>query len=528
MIRALAELVLSRETRPSLALIRRSVLMTLALLGIYVGLSLAYLSSLQSAMTQVSEVHNRKVEIIHRMSNIVQARSLYLYTVTLNDDPWFRDEQYMGFRDIAVDFIDLRERLVALGLSSDEHRLLSDALAIIRETAPLQEEIMQRILGEEDGPDVHTDIIEKDLPLELELLSIFDELGRKVQERAYSARLDSENRYHVALRVLTIVTALIVLSILLGAARVVQRLGSIETSLNEEKELAVGTLGNIADGVIVTDAAGLILSMNRSAEQMTGARASKVQGQPVEAVYRPEHPSGDACLPPVEFATLLSGPASRAFRPQRITDPTGGVHHVEETVSPILDATGRTVRVSYIFRDISADMARLEQMSWEASHDHLTGAMNRRAFEMELRRALFTARHGASHTLVYLDLDNFKQLNDAYGHQAGDAFLVQLVKTMSGCIRRHDRLARLGGDEFAVLLRDCSVDDADKILQQLFESVSGMHFLFDGRRLGHPGVSIGVLAVSSEDLDAGSIMHKVDEACYRAKRAGKNRICVAE
>jgi diguanylate cyclase (GGDEF)-like protein len=154
--------------------------------------------------------------------------------------------------------------------------------------------------------------------------------------------------------------------------------------------------------------------------------------------------------------------------------------------------------------------------------------MNRRAFEMELRRALFTARHGASHTLVYLDLDNFKQLNDAYGHQAGDAFLVKLVKTMSGCIRRHDRLARLGGDEFAVLLRDCSVDDADKILQQLFESVSGMHFLFDGRRLGHPGVSIGVLAVSSEDLDAGSIMHKVDEACYRAKRAGKNRICVAE
>ncbi|OOG23623.1 sensor domain-containing diguanylate cyclase [Thioalkalivibrio denitrificans] len=528
MRQALVQLIFSRHRRPSVALVRRSVLVTLFLLGVYVALSLTYLTSLQSAMTEVSEVHNRKVEIIHQMSNIVQARSLYLYTVALNEDPWFRDDQYMAFRDVAVDFIDLRERLRALGLTSNEAQLLDQALGIIRVTAPLQEDIMQRILGGEDTAKVHADIIEKDLPLELELLSLFDALGEQVRDRAHEARLASENRYHMALRVLSVVTLLIVLSMLLGAARVVQRLGLIEGSLHQEKELAVGTLNNIADGVIVTDASGTILSMNRPAEQMTGISAGDAQGRPIESVYRPAHPSGESCLSPSMFAALLSGPANRAFRPQRLVNASGATHHVEETVSPIVDAAGEAVRVSYIFRDIGADMARLEQMSWEASHDHLTGALNRRAFEMELRQVLASARQGASHTLVYLDLDDFKVLNDTFGHPAGDAYLIELARTMNSRIRRHDRLARLGGDEFVVLLRDCSVEDADTIIRDLFEGISSIDFVFDGRRVPNPGASIGVLAVSPEHPDAESIMRKVDEACYQAKRTGKNRICVAQ
>lgn len=528
MINSFTDLLAPGRNRPSLSIVRRSVLITLSLLALYVALSLLYLSSLQSDMNRVSEVHNRKVEIIHRMSNIVQARSLYLYTVALNGDPWFRDRQYMEFRNVAVDFIELRERLTSLGLTPRERQLLEEALAIIRVSAPLQEDIMQRILGGEEGAGVHTAIIDEDLPLEIELLSIFAELIREVQDGAYAARAASESRFHVALRVLAMVAALIIISIVLGAARVVTRLRDIETSLNEEKELALGTLDNIADGVIVTDASGTILSINRPAEQLTGTHAPAVQGRCIDEVYNPQHPAGDPSLPATEFARMLCGPASRPFRPQRLMGEGGTACHVQETVSPIFNPAGEAVRVSYIIRDVSADMARMAQMSWEASHDHLTGVLNRRAFELELRGALDSARDGPGHALIYLDLDDFKQLNDSFGHQAGDAFLIQLARTMNGCIRRHDRLARLGGDEFAVLLRDCSVDDAELIVQNLFAGVSGMEFVFEGQRIGGVGVSIGVMPITSGAMDAHGIMRKVDEACYHAKRTGKNRVCVAE
>ncbi|MFW5453460.1 diguanylate cyclase domain-containing protein [Thioalkalivibrio sulfidiphilus] len=526
MIKRLAELIFAKDKRPSLALVRRSALLTLVLLCIYAAVSLYYLTALQSAMTQVSEVHNRKVELIHRMSNVVQARSLQLYSAAFKDDPWFRDERFMEFRAVAVEFIDLRDRLIALGLEPRERALLDDALDIIRITAPLQEDIMQRILGGEQGQEVWSAIVDQDLPLEMALLNIFQRLAQTVQDNAYAAQLDSEASYHTALRVIAVVTLLIIISVLAGALRVLVRLRSIENSLNEEKELAIGTLNNIADGVIVTDSQGFILSMNRAAGHMTGLAPERALGESIDEVYRLSRPSGDPCMPPGVFATLLSGVATRAHRYQTLEDRQGVLHYVEETVSPIFDENDQRVRVSFIFRDVSADLAHMEQMTWDAQHDHLTGALNRRAFEVELQRACLDTRQGRACTLIYLDLDDFKHLNDTHGHHAGDAFLVALVRTMSSCIRRHDSLARLGGDEFAILLNDCDLNNAQQIVDNLARSISELTFTFEGRALKGAGASIGVHAITSRDTDPETVMRRVDEACYVAKRRGKNQVCI--
>jgi diguanylate cyclase (GGDEF)-like protein/PAS domain S-box-containing protein len=358
------------------------------------------------------------------------------------------------------------------------------------------------------------------------LLNLFQRLAETVQDNAYSARRDSEDSYQTALRVLTLLALLIILSVLAGAARVLVRLRSIENSLHEEKELAIGTLNNIADGVIVTDAQGTILSMNRTASHITGMPEAQALGEPIDDIYRLSRANGEPCMPPGVFATLLSGVATRAYRHQILEDRRGSLHYVEETVSPIFDTLDRQVRVSYIFRDVSADLAHMEQMTWDAQHDHLTGALNRRAFEVELQRACLEARQGRSCILIYLDLDDFKRLNDTHGHHAGDAYLVALVRTMSSCIRRHDSLARLGGDEFAILLNDCDLENAQQIVDNLARAVRELTFTFEGRALKGTGASIGVHAITSGDLDAVNVMRRVDEACYVAKRRGKNQVCI--
>ena len=526
MIKSLAELLFASHKRPSLILVRRVVLLILILLSVLAALSFSYLANLQSAMTQVSEVHNRKVELIHRMSNIVQARSLQLYSVAFREDPWFRDERYMEFRSVAVDFVELRDRLVELGLAPEEQELMDEALDMIRVTAPLQEDLMQRMLGGDEIEAVWSDLVDIDLPLEMALLQQFADLGRRVQDNAYAARQDSEARYHAALRMLSLVTLLIILSVVLGGARMLMRLRYIESSLSEEQELSLGTLNNIADGVIITDEQGLILTMNNRATQMTGVGDEEARGQPVEEIYRLSRPAGDACMPASLFAGLLAGVATRAYRHHVLQDRKGALHYIEETISPIFDQDGGLVRVSYIFRDVSADLARMEKMSWDARHDHLTGALNRRAFEVELERACLEVKQGKTCTIIYLDLDDFKQLNDTYGHHAGDAYLVGLVRTMSSCIRRHDSLARMGGDEFAILLTDCSLEHARQIVDNLLTAIRDMAFTFEGRVLHGVGASIGVLALDGSEQDPDAVMRRVDQACYEAKRSGKNQVRV--
>ncbi|MCB1822473.1 MAG: EAL domain-containing protein, partial [Candidatus Competibacteraceae bacterium] len=165
-----------------------------------------------------------------------------------------------------------------------------------------------------------------------------------------------------------------------------------------------------------------------------------------------------------------------------------------------------------------------EQLNHQAHHDSLTELSNRRAFEMSLQQALESARgQGAEHVLFYLDLDQFKIINDTCGHIAGDALLRELSRILQGRVRRQDMLARLGGDEFGVLMEHCALSDALRVANTLCNAVSDFRFSWDNK-IFRIGVSIGVVPIDANSESCASVLSAADSACYAAKDAGRNRV----
>lgn len=167
-----------------------------------------------------------------------------------------------------------------------------------------------------------------------------------------------------------------------------------------------------------------------------------------------------------------------------------------------------------------------QRLSHQASHDALTGLINRREFEARLERALASARqHGQVHTLCYLDLDQFKVVNDACGHVAGDELLRQLSNLLQARLRESDTLARLGGDEFGVLLENCDLAAAEPVAEALRQTVKDYRFLWQDRAFG-VGVSIGMVEINRDSGHLASLLSAADAACYAAKDRGRNRVHV--
>ncbi len=176
--------------------------------------------------------------------------------------------------------------------------------------------------------------------------------------------------------------------------------------------------------------------------------------------------------------------------------------------------------------DITEARNLAEQLSYQASHDSLTGLINRRAFEQRLHQLLGTARADkAEHVLCYLDLDQFKVINDSCGHTAGDELLRQIGNVLLSHVRSQDTLARLGGDEFGVLLERCSVTQAQRVITAMRNAIENFRFAWKGKSF-NIGVSIGVVAITEASEKMANVLSMADVACYAAKDAGRNRVHV--
>jgi diguanylate cyclase (GGDEF)-like protein/PAS domain S-box-containing protein len=197
---------------------------------------------------------------------------------------------------------------------------------------------------------------------------------------------------------------------------------------------------------------------------------------------------------------------------------------VLENSRAVRNDQGRTLYYEGTLTDITEAHELSRQLSYEASHDALTGLINRREFEARLQSALDSANaSGAAHALCYLDLDQFKIINDTCGHVAGDELLRQLAQTLQSRVRSNDTLARLGGDEFGLLLHNCSIDDATAVANGLLKAIEQHQFVW-GSSMFSVGASIGVVPVSSEFRRITQVMQAADAACYTAKDQGRNRI----
>jgi diguanylate cyclase (GGDEF)-like protein/PAS domain S-box-containing protein len=297
-----------------------------------------------------------------------------------------------------------------------------------------------------------------------------------------------------------------------------------EEALFREKESAQITLQSIGDGVITTDAKGVIDYVNPVAEALTGWRLEDSQGRAIEEIFRAFHE--ETCEPlenPLAVAIRRTR-SIKSVRPMLLIRRDGNEIYVESTASPIRDGNGSVSGGVLVFHDVSEARELNRRLSYHASHDVLTGLVNRREFENRMERALKSAKaRETSYALCVLDLDQFKIVNDTCGHSAGDALLGQVGALLKSKVRWRDTLARLGGDEFGILLESCSLDEAMRTAEALREAVRNFKFTWEERTF-RLGASIGVVPIASDNADVASVLSAADSACQAAKEAGRNRV----
>jgi diguanylate cyclase (GGDEF)-like protein/PAS domain S-box-containing protein len=297
-----------------------------------------------------------------------------------------------------------------------------------------------------------------------------------------------------------------------------------EEALFKEKESAQITLQSIGDGVITTDSKCCIEYLNPVAEQLTGWRLEHAQGRMIDEIFRSFH---EETCEPIENPLAVAIRRTRAIksvRPTLLIRRDGNELYIESCASPIRDGAGNVSGGVLVFHDVSESRELNRKLSYHASHDILTGLVNRREFESRLERALKSARaRESSFALCHIDLDQFKIINDNCGHSAGDALLGQVGALLKSKIRWRDTVARLGGDEFGVLLESCSLEEAIRNAEALREAIRNYKFVWEERTF-RLGASIGVVPLSPENEDVAALLSAADSACAAAKESGRNRI----
>jgi diguanylate cyclase (GGDEF)-like protein/PAS domain S-box-containing protein len=302
------------------------------------------------------------------------------------------------------------------------------------------------------------------------------------------------------------------------------RLEQAVEAFAQEKELAQITLASIGDGVIRTDAAGVVDYLNPVAERLTGWTSAEACGQPVGGIFNVvDETTGKPLANPVERCLQEEAVVELAGY-SLLTRRDGRDFAIRDSAAPIRDRLGRIAGCVLVFKDVTQLRGMEREMMYLARHDPLTGLINRREFENRLQHCLTTAREdGRLHALFYLDLDEFKVVNDTCGHLAGDEMLKQVTALLKARLRKTDTLARLGGDEFGVLLEDSELEDARRVGEALRAEVRSFRFAWQ-ERIFEIGVSIGLVPITGESLDMAQVLSAADAACYVAKESGRNRM----
>jgi diguanylate cyclase (GGDEF)-like protein len=374
-------------------------ILIIVLIATFVSVNIFLTGQLNKKIRTIDKQLEKKLNITMRMANIIRERSTIMLNMYTETDAWKIDDDFQHFHRIALDFIKLRTQFEKFGLSEQEKETFGKALQLIKKTEPIQNDIVDKI---QSGylETVGSDISRKDIPLEIELLGVIENLSRQIIRTSFETRIDAQNVFSTTITSIAIVSIFIVF--------------------------------------------GLIILMRRSLR--------KIQK--------------------IEMALLL------------------------ET----------------------------ENLSWDATHDHLTNIYNRKWLSHKIEKILETKPLDEYvHSLLYMDLDGFKAINDKYGHVAGDQYLYAICRKIEKCIRQNDIFARIGGDEFAILLENCEPEKSLSIAEQILDTINHFTYDYEGNNL-KAGCSIGVYRFTQSDGPFDKIIKHADTLCYKSKESGRNRI----
>jgi diguanylate cyclase (GGDEF)-like protein/PAS domain S-box-containing protein len=307
-----------------------------------------------------------------------------------------------------------------------------------------------------------------------------------------------------------------------------QRASASEIALGLEKERAEVTLYSITDSVITVDIDECIVYLNPAGEKLLGCSIREVSGKKFQDIFNVvEESTGD----PIDDALhecFMTGETVHLPEHSSLISKDDSVISIEASIAPMKADKGDLMGAVIVIQDVSHTRRLTRQLSYQASHDLLTGLYNRRKFEEYLEEILINVREeDRQHALFYLDLDNFKIVNDTCGHVAGDELLKQLPALFNEVFRSGDIIARLGGDEFGIILENCGIQKAASIADKVRQKIKDYRFIWDDRTF-EIGVSVGVIGINADNAEMSQVLSSADVACYAAKDSGRNRIHIYE
>jgi diguanylate cyclase (GGDEF)-like protein/PAS domain S-box-containing protein len=314
---------------------------------------------------------------------------------------------------------------------------------------------------------------------------------------------------------------------ILTVARDVSHRKSLEVSLSRSKRQAQYTLESIAEGVITTDNDGRSDYMNLAAETLIGANRDDAAGHRIGELFTlvddaDRRPLGD----PVERSLAMRRRVNMGRRAVMVSADGEREHSVEITASPVRGPGNSISGSVVVFHDVSEMRGLTRKMSYQATHDPLTGLVNRREFERRLDEAMDSAHaEEAVHMLFYMDLDRFKAVNDTCGHLAGDNMLREVATLIKNEVRDSDFVGRLGGDEFGALLIGCPIEKARQIASDICRAIADYRFVWKDK-IFNIGISIGLVEISHASGSMQDVMSAADSACYMAKQQGRGQVHV--
>ena len=286
-------------------------------------------------------------------------------------------------------------------------------------------------------------------------------------------------------------------------------------------------LQSLAEAIIATDKDGHITFMNAAAEQLTGTEAGAATGKLLEDIVSLVDETERRILgDPVRQALTSGSAVNLSRRAMLLSRANGNERSIELSAAPIRNQAKELIGAVVMLHDISELRGLARQMSYQATHDALTGLVNRREFERRLEEAIGSGHRGdGQHVLCYLDLDRFKLVNDTSGHLAGDSMLREVAKLLRDAVRDSDTVGRLGGDEFGLLLIGCPLEKARQIADDLCRAVNDYRFVWKDK-IFNVGVSVGLVEISRESGTIEELLAAADTACYVAKKQGSGRVVV--
>lgn len=307
-----------------------------------------------------------------------------------------------------------------------------------------------------------------------------------------------------------------------GVRQILNAIEEKNHELQHERDRLNVTLESLADGVITTNQTGAITYLNSVAEQMTGYQKKLAIGKYLTDILKLVNESSFLPYEGYLNRCLSNGHIIYEYDNISMVRRDETQIPVQISVSPIhinKQITGAVI----VFRNITEHRELSRQLNYQAKHDGLTGLLNRLEFEQLLIKAISSLRPEHQHVFLYVDLDQFKIVNDVSGHIAGDALLKHVAHILKTHVRNTDCVSRFGGDEFGILLYDCDVNKASRIASNIVNDISQFTFVWQDNSF-KIGASIGMVLIDNDSMTILDVLRNADTACYTAKEHGRNRV----